>query len=313
MDAPSPPTSSLRLPPHRYAQALFSELLKVASQPRNATKDACVKLCGFVQLCVKSKHASLRRWAFQESTSAELFDYYLEWNEKDQHRSMRLVLDLVSTLILRNPDPQVRDALKADFLSKLVSIIARQSSRPVVKSCLSSLNQYLTKSVFTLDDLSREYTRICPDLAGQPMVSCWQSFVTGIFQWMKFHYICPVAGKFLVTLFGTLHSGSSVEGSQSSARDGFNVHVLRDWLEAALSANRDILESVKNYVLAPLFKSHHRLSITLLGELNTSRPEDKSSGLDTESAALLQLAALEVGKKSSIVDDPSECIVLIPC
>ncbi|KAF3769930.1 hypothetical protein M406DRAFT_246934 [Cryphonectria parasitica EP155] len=287
-----------------YAQALFEKILSVASQPRNSTKDACVKLCGFVQLCLKSKHESLRLWAFQERTATELLNYYLEWNEKDQHRSMRLVLDLVSTLILQNPNAKIRESLRADILSELMAFIAKRSSRPVVKSCMSSLIQFLAKSVFSLDDVLRQYQSMFPELVSQPAVSSWRDFVASVFRWMELHYICPVAGKFLVTIFSSLNSESSAAGSRSWSSAGFNVQVLRDWLETALSTNPDILESVKNYVLAPLFKSDHRLSFALLEELQC-RSVDKTSDLDTDIAALIQLAALEVGKKSSIVDDPN--------
>ncbi|PSR75256.1 putative death-receptor fusion protein-domain-containing protein [Coniella lustricola] len=287
-----------------YAQALFENILAIASQPRSSTKDACVKLCGFTQLCLKSKHESLQLWAFKETTVTGLFDYYLEWNEKDQHRSMRLVLDLVSTLVLQNPDEAVRQSLKENFLSNLVAVIARKSSRPVVKSCMSSLTQFLTKSVFGLDDILRQYQSLFPDLAAQPSIASWHVFVTGIFKWMEFHYICPVAGKFLVTIFSALYARSSLADSSSSSSGGFNVRVLRDWLEAALTANPAILESVKNYVLAPLFKSDRRLSTALLQEWQ-NRSSNAESGRYTDNAALLHLAALEVGKKSSIVDDPS--------
>ncbi|KAJ4420130.1 hypothetical protein N0V82_004577 [Gnomoniopsis sp. IMI 355080] len=284
------------------AQALFEEILQIASQPRSATKDACVKLCGFVQLCAKSSQGPLRQWAFREETTKDLFNYYLEWNEKDAHRSMRLALDLVSTLMLQNPDHQVQLSLKAEFLAILVSIVARKSMRPVVKSCMSSLTQFLTKGVFNLNDIVRQYVSLRRDLAENPTITIWQSWVAEIFKWMELHYICPVAGKLLVVTFSILSSEASSTDTGSAE---FNVRVLRIWLETALSADPDILESVKNYVFAPMFKSDRRLSFSLLEELNTSRPGDKAISPDANATALLHLAALEVGKKASIVDEPS--------
>lgn len=216
---------------------------------------------------------------------------------------MRLALDLVSTLVLQNPDHQVQVSLKADFLSNLVAIIARKSMRPVVKSCISSLTQFLTKGVFNLDDVARQYVSLRLDLAGQPPITVWQSWVAEIFKWMELHYICPVAGKFLVVTFCKL---SSVASCVDTGSYGFNVRVLRTWLETALAADRDILEGVKNYVLAPLFKSDHRLSFSLLEELNETNSVGQVSSSDVDTTALLHLAALEVGKKSSLVDEPSK-------
>lgn len=280
----------------------------MASQPRNATKDACVKLCGFVQLCAKSEHEALTQWAFQEATAKDLFDYYLEWNEKDQHRSMRLVLDLVAVLILQNADSRVRESLKTQFLSTLVSIIFKQSTRPVVKSCISALTVFLTKSVYDLEDLAHEYKSVRTDVAVRSGAALWEAWVVQIFNWMELHYICPVAGKFLVTLFSALyHQSATVEQPQLPLNGALDAGILRKWLETAVSSNPDIFETVKNYVLAPLFKSDRALSIALLKELNNTIPEGQTGSAGGEDVtALLRLAALEVGKKSSIVDDPSK-------
>lgn len=217
---------------------------------------------------------------------------------------MRLVLDLLSILILQNPNIQTRESLKADFLSVLVSIIARKSMRPLVKSCISALTVFMTKLVFTLEDVSDQYESVSPDLAGQPVIILWQNWVAEVFRWMDLHYICPVAGKFLVTIFIELYSSS--KDSERKVRVDFDVTVLRKWLESALCANPDILESVKNYVLAPLFKADRGLSVALLEELNTDHPDYIPSSTDVDLVALLHLAALEVGKKLSIVDDPSK-------
>lgn len=252
----------------------------------------------------------MRQWAFRDQTARDLFDYYLEWNEKDQHRSMRLVLDIVSTLIMKNPNAQVRELLKADFLSVLVSIISKRSVRPVVKSCISSLTQFLTKSVFTLDDLARQYGSVRPDLAGEPTVTLWQEWVIEIFNWMELHYICPVAGKFLVIVFSNLFRKDSVADSGRTNSTGFDISILRQWLEAAISDNLDNLENVKNYLLANMFKSDRGLSIALLKELSRRGPEQRTSGADEDVTALLHLAALEIGKKSSIVDEPSKSYTL---
>lgn len=216
---------------------------------------------------------------------------------------MRLALELVSTLVLQNPNHNVQESLKAGFLSSLVLIIARKSMRPVVKSCISSLTQFLAKSVFTLGDIARQYGSLRRDLVGEPTIILWQSWVAEIFKWMEFHYICPVAGKFLVVTFSMLYAEASSAGSGKAE---FDARVLRTWLETALSANPEILESVKNYVFAPMFKSDRRLSFSLLEELNESSLEGKVSSPGADVTALLHLAALEVGKKSSIVDEPSK-------
>ncbi|ROV99157.1 hypothetical protein VMCG_06652 [Cytospora schulzeri] len=287
----------------RTAQEMFEKLLDNASQPRSSTANACVKLCGFVQLSSKSKDESLRRWAFSEEIANNMLNFYIEWNEKDAHRSMRLVLDLLSTVIPQNPDTQVREAVKEDILSTLVAIIGRKSMRPLVKSSLSCLNHLLAKKIFTLDDVVRQYKKVRPDLADEPEINLWHEWVTEVFRWMTHHYACPVAGKLLVIVFSGLYSSSRDPARTTSAE--FNVGLMRRWVEAALSTNPDLLEVAKNYLMDPLFKHDRALSVAFLEELNNRRPEEYAQSDELDVPALLHLAALDIGKKSSVVDDPS--------
>lgn len=217
---------------------------------------------------------------------------------------MRLVLELLSTLMPQNPDTQVREAVKEDVLSTLVSIIGRESMRPLVKSCLSCLNHLLLKSVFTLSDVLRRYRRLRTDLAKEQDIILWQGLVAELFSWMKLHYVCPVAGKLLVIVFSGLYSPPGDLTKTVSAE--FDVGTMRRWVETAVSANPDLLENAKNYLLAPLIKYDRALSIAFLEELNNGRPEECTNSAELDVAALLHLAALEIGKKSSVVDDPSE-------
>lgn len=225
---------------------------------------------------------------------------------------MRLVLDLVSMLILQNPNPQVRDSLKEDFLSTMVAIISKRSARPVVKSCINSLTHFFTKKIFTLDDLSREYHSLRPELAAEP-TGLWRDWVAQLFRWMELQYICPVAGKLVVTIFSALFTENSATHPGQTSSPDFSIAIMREWLEVAVSANPEVFESVKNYVLAPLFKSDRVLSVELLRELNKSETGRKTDNSDGDVTALLHLAALEVGKKTSIVDDPGKSFILTTC
>lgn len=292
----------------RSAQGLFEQLLANASQPRGSTSDACVKLCGFVQLCSKSKQDPLTFWAFSERTCQDLFNFFIEWNEKDQHRSMRLVLDILTLLISQNPVPEVRDNVKTDLLRTIASVIGRKSTRPLVKSCITALNHLLTKSVLTLEDLAQMYQSVRPELAGQPALILWQEWAAEIFRWMELNYVCPVAGKLLVILFGGLYDSNYPSGYHEERTPVLDPPTIRKWLETALAANPELLESIKNYLLAPLFKSDRALSIALLKELHHIQPDDDKHACNDEldTAALLHLAALEIGKKAAIVEEPRE-------
>lgn len=223
---------------------------------------------------------------------------------------MRLVLDLLSFLITQNPSPQVREDVKTDLLHTMTAVIARKSTRPLVKSCITALGHQLAKSVLTLEDVAKMYQSMRPDLAEQPAIILWQEWVFEIFRWMELHHVCPVAGKLLGIVFSGLYrsSPSGATGCHGERTPELDATTLRRWLETALAANPELLETIKNYFLAPLFKSDRALSVGLLKELHQAQPEEDTPARNDEldTAALLHLAALEIGKKVSLVDEPRE-------
>ncbi|KAL8329312.1 hypothetical protein RB597_004850 [Gaeumannomyces tritici] len=290
------PEASLTL----RSQEIYEQLLTGASQPRHSSVLACTRLCGFVQHCAKSRHAPVRTWAFSEPTSMTLFNFYIEWNEKDQHRSMKLVLDLLLVLIGQNPDPKTAAAVRSQILVSLVSIITRQSTRPLVKSCINSLNHLFGRSVYDLDDIARTYREVEPAVAALPELDLWRRFCGDLVSWMYLHYVCSVAGKFIVTLFKALLARSSIDNSNLQ---GFTVQTWLSWLHKELRVNPGILENMKLYIFGPLFKDRP-LSLELLDILNRPTESGEGSQDELDSIAVLRLAALEVGKKSGLVDDP---------
>lgn len=279
---------------------MFTKLLQNAAQPRKSSSQACVKLCGFVQLCAKSNHDGIRRWAFTRDTSMRLFDFYIEWNEHDQHRSMRLVLDVLTTTFSRNADPEVGRAIMTTILDTLVSIITRRSTRPLVKSSLHCVVHFLSKQAVTLDDLATTYRRVDPEVRDVATLALWASLVSVMFSWMDLHYVCPIAGKFIVNIFTGL-TNLCASGSWPDL-DSFGARTWQQWIQDGLRSDMRRLESVKTYVLTPLFSADRRSSLEFLKIYNEQSLETKDAL--SGDWALLRLAILEVGKKAGLVDEP---------
>ncbi|RYP50459.1 hypothetical protein DL768_004051 [Monosporascus sp. mg162] len=99
-----------------HVENVFQELIRSASKPKQLSGNACGKLCGFVEQCSKSSSALLRAFAFSEDTAVRLFDFFVEWNEQDSHRSMKLILDFLAFSISKNPTPETGLAIKARIL-----------------------------------------------------------------------------------------------------------------------------------------------------------------------------------------------------
>jgi hypothetical protein len=279
-------------------------LLDKAAQPRHASGNACIKLCYFVEQCRNSKVPSIREVAFSEKTCFDLFNFYIEWNEKNQHRSMRQVLELLSSLISLNPDVERADSVKEAILRRFLSITTHQSAQPLVKPAFKLLESFLGKDTISTSDLIYYYedqiSSRQSDADTEPdRNTSWDSFISEVFEWLTLPDVSPAAGKFLVTLFGRLRN----ESGRSQLTD--HTVLWQRWIRTGLRENAETLENVKNYLFPPLFKLDRSGSLLFLEDLNSQGPLSGLQIQDSNAHSLLHLAAIEVGKKTGLVEDPS--------
>ncbi|KAI1777873.1 putative death-receptor fusion protein-domain-containing protein [Hypoxylon cercidicola] len=275
-------------------QAMFQELLLGAAKPRQSSGNACVKLYGFVEQCSKSTKYVLRDFAFAESTALRLFDFFMEWNEQDSHRSMRLVLDYLAYSINKNPAQEVGASVKAIILNSTLSTITQQSSRPSIKSAMLALDYFIQKKLVYLNHVLEIYRQI-HDLPSDEDVP-WNDFIAKIFAWMELHYVCPIAGKLLVTIF----TSSWYEGKDTRHQP----EIWHEFIYKGLQMNIDYLEPIKLYIFVPLFKADRTGSLTYLHHLTSLQRLTGEDNNSWDLNSMLWLAMLEAGKKIGAVDEP---------
>ncbi|GJC86686.1 uncharacterized protein ColLi_09524 [Colletotrichum liriopes] len=285
------------------AQDVFDHLLSLAAQPKGVSGNSCVKLCGFVEQSSKSDKPALRQWAFSEQPSLRLFNFFIKWNETEQHRSMKLVLDLLPSLIRRNPDPAAAEAVKTTVLDTLISIIGPQSTKPLLKSSLKAMDHFASKSVFSVEDIAASYRRTQPSRSWESDIGLWQDFFGQMLDWMTMHYVCPTAGKFIVTIFRALRQ-RSLKNPQATGAEQFSVETWLRWVQAAISKTPSLLEGIKTYVFLPLFKDERKDSVQILEQINSMWSASGSAVAELDTLAQLNLAVLEVGKKVGMVEEP---------
>lgn len=258
-----------------------------------------MKLCGFVEQSSKSHYQSLRLWAYSRDVTIKLFNFYVEWNESDNHRSMKLVLDLLPQLIRRNPDEQAGQATKAAILDNLVSIVTGKSSKPLAKSAIKALDHLLTKDIVTLDEIQSSYVTLQQKNNSHDPLDAWKTFIFELFHWMTLHFVCPTAGRFIVSLYRGLRSQD-----QQETQVQLSIETWHKWLLEAVNEEPSILESVKNYIFLPLFKADKAEALGFLKRMNENEAVSAGDEIDLNLPALLQLAALEIGKKVGLVEEP---------
>ncbi|KAK1675671.1 putative death-receptor fusion protein-domain-containing protein [Colletotrichum godetiae] len=285
------------------AQNVFDHLLSLAAQPKGVSGNACVKLCGFVEQSSKSDKQALRQWAFSKEPSLGLFNFFIKWNETEQHRSMKLVLDLLPSLIRRNPDHAVSELVKTTILDTLINIIGPQSTKPLVKSSLKAMDYFAGKSVFSVDDIAASYRRTQPECSWASDIALWEDFFGQMLDWMTMHYVCPTTGKFIVTIFRALRQ-QSLKPLQAAGAEQFSVETWLRWVQAAIAKTPSLLEGIKTYVFLPLFKDDRKDSVQILEQINSMWSTSGSAVAELDTLAQLNLAVLEVGKKVGMVEEP---------
>ncbi|EPE28716.1 ARM repeat-containing protein [Glarea lozoyensis ATCC 20868] len=288
------------------AERKVQELLENASQPRHASGNACIKLCYFIEQCRGSSCSPIRDVVFSKSIALRLFYFYIEWSEKNQNRSMRQVLELLSSLIARNPNSEVSGAIKSSILLKTLSVITHDSIQPAVKPSFKVLECFLGKTSISPNEICVGWNAYTAQKQKDGFRStkvmtatAWDSLVSSVFYWLGPADVSPAAGKFLVTLFKTLR-GEPGQGTPEN-----HSSLWQRWIREGIAKNPDSLENVKNYLFTPLFKLDRAGSLAFLQDLNQQSSVSMMGSQDIDAHAMLQLAAMDAGKKSGLIEEPS--------
>ncbi|KAK0389439.1 hypothetical protein NLU13_3014 [Sarocladium strictum] len=281
------------------ANEAYDSLLEEAAQPKSLVGHACIRLCGLVDQSAKSSSPPLKQWVFSEPVIRRLFDFYLEWNESDHTRSMKLVLDSLTSLLSKNPDPTVASSSRQTILDVLIPIVIGKSTKPAAKSALKILEHFLGKGVLTLEDLRGSFHRFRPEARQAENLDLWMLFLADLSHWMHSHFVRPQAGRFIACLYRTLVSPAS----------GFSCDAVSQawqaWLVTFLGGDSTLLEGVRNYVFLPLFRNYRTEAIKFLEIITKKDMVAVNVGVNLDSATMLQLAALETGKKVGLVEEPA--------
>jgi hypothetical protein len=218
---------------------------------------------------------------------------------------MRQVLELVASLVSLNTDEVSSDDLRKVIIERLLSIITHQSVQPLVKPAFKSLECFLGKGTISTGALIHSYEDKISSFRsdydhGSAKNSSWDAFVSEVFEWLNMSDVAPAAGKFLVTLFVKLRN----ESGRSHIQTTMHTVLWQRWIRNGLSKNPETLENVKNYLFPPLFKLDRPGSLIFLGDLNSQGPVSGLKIQESHAHSLLQLAAIEIGKKLGLVEEP---------
>ncbi|KAK0121786.1 hypothetical protein ONS95_010069 [Cadophora gregata] len=314
----------------RLTQNILDDYLAKAAQPRHVSGNGCIKLCYYIEQCMRSESSLVRDIIFAEKPCLDLFNFYIEWNEKNQARSMRQVMELISTMIAKNPSRDAKLAIRKAIVERDMSIVTHQAAQPLVKPAFKSLESLMGKGTISAQDLLDAYQERHVSLAHEtassndidpetgfsatlkqemsiekghdnndPEASSWDAFFCEMFEWMTYADISPAAGKFLVTVFRDLRTTSDKSGFSDNSTASW-----QRWIRRGLGSNPEALENVKNYLFPPLFKLDRIGSLSFLADLSIQNSLEEFQSQNMDAQSLLQLSAMETGKKAGLVEEP---------
>ncbi|KAI1169980.1 putative death-receptor fusion protein-domain-containing protein [Nemania sp. FL0916] len=281
----------------QLVEHVFNELLANAAKPKQSSGNACSKLCGFVENCWKSHSSVLNSFVFAPATVTKLFDFFLEWNEQDAHRSMRLVLDCIVSAIIWNPNADISNSIRDSILHDTISAIILQAPRPSTKSSMIALDHFLQKKVISLIEVLQVYSRCCEDVCHQEAMR--DSFISQVFAWMELQHVWTVAGKLLVTIL----TQPWCQDDNSSKLHPSTWHRL---ILNGLKANPELLEPIKVYIFMPLFRTDPKSTLIYLDELTSLQKLTVNDSQGWDVNAMIWVALLEAGKKTGVVAEPNQ-------
>ncbi|RFU34981.1 hypothetical protein B7463_g1379, partial [Scytalidium lignicola] len=198
---------------------------------------------------------------------------------------MRQVLELTSSLISTNPD---------------------KAAQPWAKPSFKALECFLNKGTISTSELAASYQEHIQSARSHTSPEqvtferTWDSLISEVFDWIVLADVSPAAGKFLVSLFRGLRTATVEAGSDQNE----STVLWQKWIRQGLSKYPDAVENIKNYLLPPLFKLDRPGSLEFLKDLNSNYPLLGLGSQELDAQALLQLSALEIGKKAGLVEEP---------
>jgi hypothetical protein len=247
-----------------------------------------------VQLCAKSKDDALQQWAFSRETGLEMVSFYLEWSDKNHSGSMKLALDALAVLVTQNPAPEVGAAIRDGALEAAFSIIGPRTAQSFGKSAYGLLYFFLNKPVCATQHVLNILKSCRPCEHAETQLDTWRQFIGLSFDWMEVIAVSSIAGKTIALVMRNL----------SSEMNDFEPELWRTWLSDGLTAHPTLLEEIRLHILGQLFKIDKKVSLQVLQVFNSTSLARLSINQELRHSVQLQLAALDVGKKAGLVEEP---------
>ncbi|RDA89725.1 hypothetical protein CP533_6846, partial [Ophiocordyceps camponoti-saundersi (nom. inval.)] len=273
------------------AASLFAKLLGEAKQPKCTSGQACPKLVGLVSKSLASRSSQLRDWAFSKSVTLDLFHFYVDWDESDRHRSVKLLLDLIAQSLMKNPDRDEGAQTKQCIVDSLITTVTGRSVKPAAKSAMTCLDYLIKSHTITLSDMFSSYSTHRKELTQLNDCDVWRQCITDLFRWIRLHFVSLSAGRLVVSIYRCWRQDNSQTLEVPSVETWFG------WLVEFTSKDPTLIDPIKNHILFPLFRDDRLEGLRFLDKVN-----EAFSAHHHIDNTVFYLAALESGTRAGLVE-----------
>ncbi|RDA82626.1 hypothetical protein CP532_1220 [Ophiocordyceps camponoti-leonardi (nom. inval.)] len=272
------------------AASQFSRLLEEAKN-KSTSGRACTRLVGLVSKSLESSSSQLRDWAFSKPVTLDLFHFYVNWDDSDRHRSVKLLLDLIAQSLMKNPDRSEAAQTKQCMGDNLISTVTGRAVKPAAKSAMTCLDYFVKSGTLTLNDIFLSYSTHRKELAQLNDCQVWRHFITDLFRWMGLHFVSLSAGRLIVSIYRCWRQDNT------QALEVPTVETWFRWLVEFASQDPTLIDPIKNYILLPLFRDDRLEGLRFLDKINEALLTHQH--IDN---TVFHLAALESGTRAGLVE-----------
>lgn len=271
---------------------------------------ACNVLCGLVDLCIESDASTAESIILSQYWCTALLDLCLEQHDNARVKSSKQILTTLSRLYTKACVAHDSSSLRDAGICRTFEVLFRGSEHAKAKPALLALILLLSKRVVTSLEITSLHSawvsRQAPPEASASDESHADRFMDGLFRWVTFTDVAPIAGRLISVLFNESRSASLAATTKDTEESSFKpwwtdilIHNLRQYTEH--------LEMFRIYVFPGLFQTNYDTYLAFLRCLGLDELEQSdatnSSTDEAEFRKLLLLSALQTGKEIGFVEE----------
>lgn len=313
-------TSGQQLRLFRKVRLVLEDVLSTAQAVNVSATNraaACNLLCAIVERCQASTFEKISALIWLNDIWMRLFNVYLDRSDSAKAKPMRQLLVVLTNTLLQCPRKVLKQTTRNDALFKLFDILFRESDYSRVKPASQALAYFITKRLFSVDDMLDLFDERCPEEAGDVVNGGdhrdhAQYFLDGLFNWVLHNDVAPATGN-LISVFLTQAREQRAERlSRAKSTTG-----LPSWVkpfETSIRRAPHMIQNFKNYVLPDIFRlsladyvlclEHWHLDAQIrLKAANAVPNSDRKTFSDAGIESILLFAALQTGKEIGMVKE----------